>query len=198
MGDMNLGNWKGFVNQTMKRRKLSLPSLYRLLDLIASVEVLADSKMQQLFWVFYNAKKPGSILKSPFKKYLREFKKEKDFLVKSCRKSAECFPELGLCFFSMRKGHENIKSYVVNEISETYPNKTVILLQHLGKGLVKFSARRQDGEVKVNELLVKAVKGIPQSTAGGHAPAAAGSIQRKFVSRFKRNVVEILKKRYGK
>ncbi len=198
MGDMNLGNWKGFVRQTVKRRKIPLSSLCKLLDLIASVEVLADSKMHQLFWVFYKAGKPAIILKSPFKKYLKAFKKEKDSLVESCRKSEECFPELELCFFSMRKGHENIKSYVINEISESFPNKTIVLLHCIGGKRVKFSARRQDFKVKVNELLVEAVKGIPNSSAGGHVPAAAGSLPKRFVSRFKRKVVEILKKKYGK
>lgn len=198
LGDASLKAWKKFVQETLGKRKIPITLLYRLRDLIASVEVLASDKMPELFWQFYNAKKPGSILKSNFQRYLKKFKKEKDSLIGGFEEKAEHFPEIGLYFYTIKAGHRNVKSYVINEISETHPNKTIVLLHCVGGNWVKFSARRQDGKVKVNDLLVKAVKGIPQSTAGGHAPAAAGSIQRKFVSRFKRNVVEILKKKYGK
>ena len=76
------------------------------------------------------------------------------------------------------------------------PHKTIILLQILPRGRLRFSARRQDCKVKVNDLLVEAVKGIPDSNAGGHAPAAAGSIPRQYAKKFKNNVIAILEKKY--
>jgi len=198
MGDKNLKNWRKFVNGTARRRKTSLGKLRQILGLIAAVEVLAISKMEKLFWVFYNAKKAEDVLKSQFKKLLKRFEKEKSSLVKGFEEKAEFFPDLELYFYEMKAKHENIKSYVINEISDKKPNRTVILLQDVGSGKVKFSARRQDGKVKVNDLLIKAVKGIPESSAGGHAPAAAGSTRKKYVARFKANVEKILGKKYGK
>lgn len=58
---------------------------------------------------------------------------------------------------------------------------------------MRFSARRQDFRVKMNELLEKAVKGIPNASAGGHIPAAAGSVPRDYLNVFKENLLQILK-----
>ena len=150
-----------------------------------------------MYWEFYNAKHPVDVLESKFRKFLKEFKKEKDLLVEVFGEKAEEFPEIELCFYAIRAKYENIKSYVINEISEMRPHKTIILLQFLERGRLRFSARRQDCKVKVNDLLVKAVKGIPNSNAGGHAPAAAGSIPRQHARKFKEKIVEILERQYN-
>ncbi len=197
IGDMNLRNWRLFVQKTIEKRGLSLTLLYNLVDLIASVEVLATEKLTELFWLFYNAETPERVLDSGFKRYLQEFKREKDQLVEGFKEKAEKIPELELYFYAIKARHENIKSHVINEISEMHPDKTIILMQYLGSGRVRVSARRQDFKVRVNDLLVAAVEGIPDSTAGGHAPAAAGSVPKQYASRFKENVVGILEKKYG-
>jgi len=198
LGDMSLKNWKSFVQKTVKKRNVSVTWFYRFLDLIASVEVLSPKRMPELFWEFYNAEKPADLLESRFSRYLKKFKAEKDALVEGFDSKAEKFPEIELYFYSIRSKHESIKSYVINEISELHPNKTIVLMQFLKNGRVRFSARRQDFKVRVNDLLSEAVKGIPDSGAGGHVPAAAGNIPRQHLSRFKKNVVEILERKYSK
>ncbi|MBN2067055.1 MAG: DHH family phosphoesterase [Candidatus Diapherotrites archaeon] len=198
IGDMSLGKWQDFVKKTIEKRDASIQWLNSFVELIAAVEVLAESRMNELFWLFYNAKKPERILESDFSKYLKEFREERDSLIRAFEEKAEHFPEIGLWLYSMKAKHENIKSYVINYLSEMYPGETLIVLQYMGNGRIRFSARRQDGKVKVNELLVQAVKGIPESTAGGHGPAAAGSIGKQFESQFRKKVMEILRKKYGK
>jgi single-stranded DNA-specific DHH superfamily exonuclease len=198
LGDMSLAAWKDFVAATVKKRNVSMTWLYRFLDLIAAVEVVANKRIPELFWEFYDAKNPADILENRFHKYLKEFKKEKDLLVEGFAEKAENFPEIELFFYSIKARHESIKSYVINEISEMHPHETIILIQFLPKGRTRFSARRQDFRVRVNDLLTEAVKGIPNSSAGGHAPAAAGSIPRQYLGIFKKNVVEMLEKQYAK
>ncbi len=198
IGDMSLGKWQNFIKKTIEKREISIEWLYNFADLIAAVEVLAEKRMKELFWLFYNAKQPEKILGSRFKQYLKEFKREKDGLVEGFEEKAEHLPELQLYFYAIKAKHEGIKSYVINEISKMHPGKTIILLQELGGKRLRFSGRRQDGKVKVNQLLMKAVKDIEGGSAGGHAPAAAGSIPKKFAEQFKKNVVEILKQKYGK
>jgi len=193
LGDMNLKNWQEFVQDTLKKRKLSLTLLYKLLDLIASVEVLDSSKMPELFKLFYKTRNLEELLESPFKEHLLKFKNEKDSQIRGFNERAEQFPEIELYFYAINSKLENIKSYVINELSELHPNKTIILMQDLGKDRIRFSARRLDFKVKVNDLLVEAIEGIENSTAGGHVPAAAGSIPKKDLEKFKKNVVEILK-----
>jgi oligoribonuclease NrnB/cAMP/cGMP phosphodiesterase (DHH superfamily) len=195
LGDMNLHTWQGFVRSTIGKRKISMTQLYSMLDLIAAVEVLANEKMPELFNLFYNAKTPEEVLESKFKHLLAKFKKEKDALVAGFAKKAQHFPECELYFYSIKSVRDNIKSYVVNELSQMHPKETVILLQYLGSGRIRFSARRQDFKVKMNELLREATKGLPGATAGGHIPAAAGSIRRQDLRKFKRDVVEILGKK---
>jgi len=197
IGDMNTRNWQPFIQGTIEKRNVSLTWLYRFVELIAGVEVMAEEKIEQLFWEFYGAKDPNYILESGFKKYLEEFRLEREELTKGFEEKAESFPEIELFFYDIKAKHENIKSYVVNEISEMHPNSTVILLHYLGGGRVRFSARRQDFKVKANELLVKATKDIPESSAGGHIPAAAGSIPKRFLGQFKKNVIRILGEQYG-
>ncbi len=198
IGDMGLKHWEAFVQETIKRRNLSLTSLYRFNDLIGAIEVFAAEKMPQLFWAFYEAKNPADILESNFQKYLEDFRKEKDFLIEGFEKGAEKFPEIELCFYYIKSEHENIKSYVINELSGMHPSTTLILFQDLGGDRIRFSARRPDFKVKANDLLVEAVKGIPDSSAGGHAPAAAGSMPKKYLKKFKKSVIRILKTRYRK
>jgi single-stranded DNA-specific DHH superfamily exonuclease len=193
---MNLRNWQEFVQRTIDKRGLQLTTLYRLVELIGGVEVVAESEIGRLFWVFYDAKDQAAILDGEFKGLLEKFRVEKGALVEGFEEKAEKFPGLELFFYAIRAKHENIKSYVINEISEMHPNNTVILLQYRGAGRVRFSARRQDGKVKVNDLLVEATKGIPESVAGGHGPAAAGSIPRNYLAKFKSNVISILEKQY--
>ncbi|MFA4855960.1 MAG: DHHA1 domain-containing protein [archaeon] len=198
LGDMSLKAWRGFVRKTIRKRNVSMAWLYRFLDLIAAVEVVANKRIPELFWEFYGAKKPADILESKFNKCLKEFKEEKDALVEGFAEKAEKYPEIELYFYSIKARHENIKSYVINEISKMHPHETIILIQSPQKGRIRFSARRQDFKVKVNDLLTEAIKGIPNSSAGGHVPAAAGSIPGQCLGRFKKNVAEILKKQYGK
>ncbi len=195
LGDMNLETWKGFVKKTIKKRKISMTLLYELLDLIAAVEAMARKEMRELFWAFYETKNPKALLESRFKKHFKEFKKEKDSLVLGFEQKAECFPSIELFLYPIKARHEGIKSHVINEISEMHPDKTIILLQCLGSGRVRFSARRLDFKVAVNDLIVEAIKGIPNSSGGGHRPAAAGSVPRKHLSKFKQNLVSILRKR---
>lgn len=195
LGDMNLKQWQPFVKKTIARKNISLSMLYNALDLIAAVEVIAHKKIGELFWLFFNAKSLNAVLESQFKKHLAEFKQEKDLLVEGFEGKAEHFPEIELFFYAIKAKHESIKSYVINEISEMHPNETIILLQYLGSGRVRFSARRQDFKVKMNDLLVEAVKGIPNASAGGHVPAAAGSIAKQHLQRFKKNIIEILRKK---
>ncbi len=197
LGDMSLDTWQAFVKKTIKKRNVSMTWLYRFLDLIAAVEVVANKKIPNLYWEFFNANHPSDVLESKFHKHLEEFKKEKDSLVEDFDKKVEEFPEIELGFYAIRAKYENIKSYVINEISEMRPHKTIILLQFLPNGRVRFSARRQDCKIKVNDLLVEAIKGIPNSNAGGHIPAAAGSIPRQHARKFKKRIVKILEKQYG-
>ena len=48
-----------------------------------------------------------------------------------------------------------------------------------------------------NDLLENSIKGIPESGAGGHTPAAAGSIPKKYYEKFLENLERELSKFYN-
>ena len=82
-----------------------------------------------------------------------------------------------------------IKSNISTQLAFLYPHLTIITYQRLGDSIV-ISARRQDRKVKVNDLLVKAVKGLESASAGGHIPAAAGRIKCKQKKKFIENLLK--------
>ncbi|MDD5148846.1 MAG: DHHA1 domain-containing protein, partial [Candidatus ainarchaeum sp.] len=111
--------------------------------------------------------------------------------------TVEVIPELELELYTIKTRFPAIKSQIINDFSNKSPGKTVILWEITGRN-VRFSARRQDGKVKVNELLENAIEGIPDSNAGGHAPAAAGGVPKEFFEKFKEQLIRELEKIYKK
>ena len=195
LGDMGYKHWQGFFKETLEKRGIEMRDLQKLMGLIAACEVVNREQMPQLFWRFYEAAQPREILtQNKFGNYVLRMNKEVDSLVNGFKKDAEHYPELQLHIYLIKPKHEGIKSYVVNELSQSCPNETILLIQDTGDDKLRFSARRQDGKVKLNDLLEKAVKEIPDAGAGGHVPAAAGSVPRKHVEKFKENVKKLLKR----
>jgi single-stranded DNA-specific DHH superfamily exonuclease len=137
-----------------------------------------------------HAKKPKDIMKKDLLVELEEMQKEVDYWMNEFNEKKEVFPEKELIYFEIRPQH-SIKSALINKISEKFPNKTIVLVQDFGEEHVYFSARRQDFKVKVNDLLEKSIFGIPDSTAGGHIPAAAGKIPREYLKEFKKKLIEL-------
>jgi single-stranded DNA-specific DHH superfamily exonuclease len=126
-------------------------------------------------------------------KYKARLNKELAKWQKDFKKSAEFYKSEELIFYKFKPPFE-IKSALIDSLTLKYPDKTLIIFQDLGEKNIRFSARRQDFKVKMNELLEAAVKGIPGANAGGHIPASAGAVPRAQFTVFKENVLEILKK----
>ncbi len=126
-------------------------------------------------------------------KRLKEFdkvRKEVDYYVKNYGKYAEEFPEKGLLLINIKPKY-NMKSPFINVLSYRFPRKTIIAIQ-TDKNMLTISARRQDRKIKVNDLLVKAVKGIKNAYAGGHIPAAGASLMKKDYKTFKKQLLDAL------
>jgi|SRR3989344_2045833 len=84
-----------------------------------------------------------------------------------------------------------VTSAISTDLSEKYPGRTLIIVASKEDG-VKISARRQDGEVNLPELLRKAVSDIPGATAGGHRKAAGASITEKDIKKFHDQLLELV------
>ncbi len=193
LGDMSYDSWKDFFNETIARLKISLNELKQLKEIISAVEVLAPEKFPELFNDFYSMA-PAKILSGKFKEFVSVLENEIKKHESEFEKKAEFFPSLELYFFTIRSDKE-IKSAVIDRLTLKHPNKTIIVFGDNGKPLVRFSARRQDFKIKMNELLEKATASIPGASGGGHIPAAAGSVPREHLEEFKENIKKILRQK---
>jgi single-stranded DNA-specific DHH superfamily exonuclease len=80
-----------------------------------------------------------------------------------------------------------LASFIINEISFEYPEKTFVFMSRTD-GLCKFSTRRQDGQVDLNEEAKKWCGGFENADAGGHKKAAGGTFPIKYFSEFKKRL----------
>ncbi len=193
IGDNGYNEWKDFVDGVIEKynleKEVKKSLLFKAAELIEAIEVMDYSKLKDLINVLLSAKKPEDLMKQDLLIELEKLEKEVSVWMEKFEEKKEVFPEKELIYFEINSEH-SIKSVIINRISEKLRNKTVIVLQDYGEEHVYFSARRQDFKVKVNDLLEKSVQGIPDSNAGGHIPAAAGKIPRKYLKQFKKQLIE--------
>ncbi len=83
-----------------------------------------------------------------------------------------------------------INGVVVNILSSKTPGKTFIVSQK-HEDRYGISARRQDKNVNLPELLRKLVEGFENAKAGGHIPAAGASFPLKYVDEFKKRLKDL-------
>ncbi len=188
LGDMGFEQWKDFFEQTYEKNSTNLKELEQLTELINAVETVEPEKFDELVIEFVNAKNSDEMKQSVFQKDVKKLKEEADKWLKDFE-NAEFYEKIGLYFFIIKPKYD-IKSFVSNTLSQKYYDKTLVVVQDLGKTHLTLSARRQDFKIKMNELLEKATDGI--GSGGGHVPAAGGRIPREKLKPFKENVLTIL------
>ncbi|RLG68669.1 MAG: hypothetical protein DRO07_03230 [Candidatus Iainarchaeum archaeon] len=196
IGDKSAKQWREFLNKTSKENNVSIEELKCIAELVEAVKVVAPESFAELFELFYFLS-PKQILKHPLNEMREKLNEALKEWQERFEKEAEYYSKLELYFFVM-KPEFPIKSALIDRLTEKYPDKTIIIVEDLEEQKLRFSARRQDFKVKMNELLEKAAQGIPKSDAGGHIPAAAGSIPRGYLKEFKENLLNILKEVYRK
>ena len=194
IGDNQLAQWKDFAESAAREHCSSIAEFRKIVDIITAVETLAPRKLHRLMMAVALAKGPGEVAASEYSKYLAKLGSQLEKYLAEFKKRRVVFDSQELVWFEFR-ARANIKSALINIVSNTYfPDKTVIFVQDRGDRFLHFSARRQDFNVKMNELLENAVKGMKKAGAGGHVPAAAGKIMRRDLPVFRKRVMELLQK----
>ncbi|MDP3881734.1 MAG: DHH family phosphoesterase [Nanoarchaeota archaeon] len=112
-------------------------------------------------------------VKGDIKKCIEDFKEKK-----------EIFNER---YFFEFKSQFSIKSLAINEISTEHPDKTIFVIE-CNENNCAVSARRQDGNENLPELLNKLVDGFENSDAGGHFKAAGANFPKEYYAEFKRRI----------
>jgi single-stranded DNA-specific DHH superfamily exonuclease len=118
-------------------------------------------------------------------------RKEIEIWIEKFGKNAEYFPEKKL-YFAYGNPKYNITSTVASKLSgEFFRENTVFFASDIKdkKGFVKLSARNQTGKIDLGKILKKCVEGFEGAEAGGHARAAAGTLMKKDLDKFKKRLL---------
>ena len=147
---------------------------------------------EKTFKILYNVKSYKDILKNnELADAKKIFDDEMAYWIDS-RDKAEVF-EKELILYHV-KSKFDLSSPLSTVLSfKFFIGKTVLVIADTGKDTLKISARNQVG-VRVNDLLGKAIEGIPDAVAGGHPQASSTTFKREYLETFKEN----LKREYKK
>ncbi len=101
---------------------------------------------------------------------------------------AEFHPEKNL-YLAFIDSKFDVVSPVTTIVSKYKPESAFVSI-FLEKDSFKISARNQEGNIDVNNLLRKASRELDDAIAGGHSVAAGATIDKKDLSKFKENLLK--------
>ena len=195
IGDSAFRTWKGFLNRVMGGRILKNgeeifnTELGKATQLVSYMMIADPKKHRRLFNILLNSSSVRQLLKSEIgqyghvareiNSYLRQYKAKAEFHKK-------------FIFYSIRPIYM-IGSILSTLIGNLNPNKTVIIVQPMDRKMFRISARRLDYKVRVNSVLENVIGRLPFSSAGGHVPAAGGTIRKKDYRKFVKRLKDALK-----
>ena len=204
ISDMTAGSWKDFLENVFRVHRFSTRNagvssdwfrtrLGKISTLISSAEVYDPKNVDVCYDLLFQANDPREVLKSSLVQFEREISAEIKKYLSRVKKDAEFFDAEELIYYDVRPRF-NIKSPLCTLLSLKYSHKTVLLVSVVNKK-VHVSARRQDKQVAVNDLLEAACRNFQDANAGGHIPAAGATFPTEYLSVFKENVLALLRKR---
>jgi len=178
-GDMAENEWPEFISETLEKNGLLNGHISKAGALIVYARSFDEKDgPMKAFDEFYRAKSIKEVLGSKLLDYEEKIEGEIAQFIKKREELAQFYPEKNLLIYEISPKY-NIKSELVNRLSrDFYPEMTCIVLQKKGK-IASIGARNQTGHVSMNDLMIRAAKGIPDSSGGGHIQAAGASIPNK-------------------
>ncbi|MCX6803148.1 MAG: DHH family phosphoesterase [Candidatus Diapherotrites archaeon] len=182
IGDFAFDEWKEFLLKVQKKYKLSSKKLFELTEIIECITSQYVEKINALSDLLSASATPKRILESEFRGLKKLFDARLKILKEFFYKEAECFDDVGICFF---KCDNRFASKLSTIISSENQSKTVVIFEQPGD-FIKCSIRRQDHKVNCGELAKAAIMGISNAGGGGHIPAAGAQFPPEFFEQFKK------------
>ncbi len=105
------------------------------------------------------------------------------------REKAVEFPDLGMIFYRI-DSQLSIASTISTRLADMNPDKIIFVIKKSGN-MMKVSARYQKGDISLNDILKKAVKGI--GSGGGHVKAAGAVVPLRDWPEFEKRIMSIVK-----
>lgn len=120
-------------------------------------------------------------------RYSGIIKKEINKNLNNFRKKSEFHPEKKIYFFTFHSKFD-IGAILSTLISLEDSKGIFIITRNSGK-FISIHARNQSKNKDMGKLLKKAIEGLKNSNAGGHAAAAGGRIMKKDFKKFRENIL---------
>ncbi|MBN1644686.1 hypothetical protein JW851_01425 [Candidatus Woesearchaeota archaeon] len=199
IGDIATAPFKKWLKNVFKKYKIKIKkdlfktALGKVAVLISSAESFDNKNTKLSFEIVYNAKSYKDVLVSRLKKFQKKIDNELKFYIKNMGRFAEIHRGIDLILYEIQPKY-NTKSPLCTLLGIKYPHKTILIV-NTKKNVVSISGRRGDSNVAVNTLLENAVKGIPDSNAGGHVPSAGAVVPKKYYKKFKKRIINLLEKK---
>ncbi len=200
----------GFMPEFIKEFKEKYPG-YWVENVVTAFEAIYNTEMGRLVQILsfalkdktsnvvrmlkflIESKSPADILKENKKNYriLRRYHyvntKYKKLIDKA--KEIESKNHFSSVLFFQYGGDLSLSADIANELYFLYPEKIIVVVYI--KGAKANTSLR--GKINVRKLTINAVKNIEGATGGGHRHATGAQIPVEELSRFKENIIRILK-----
>jgi single-stranded DNA-specific DHH superfamily exonuclease len=183
MGSLQKENRK-IINKFLKKNKITIQQFNRQVGykMVRTIDYF-HKKPTKAFKILQSINSLKDLNK--LNKYDRIVGKEIKKLVKQYKTKKQKIGKINFYYF---KTKYPIKSSIINEISFTNPKQTYVFATPDIKKTINLSARNQTKKIDMAKLLKAGIKNLKNAKAGGHIPAAGGTIQSKDLNQFKQNI----------
>jgi len=196
IGDSGYSTWKEFVLEVINRHNLEQESnLFNGSDFGKCAALLSGATMyggnsDLLFDIVYKSENFKDILQNKILiGYDAESKAElRKWILRT--NEAEIYGDLVIFEIKPKLKINSTLSTVLS--FEQFKDKTlIIIMDYFNDGFLTISARDQRKKIKLNELLNEAVADLPESSSGGHIPAAGATIRKEDKDKFKKKLIQL-------
>ena len=197
ISDATARSWKPFLNKVFKKHKLSKKEDFfrttpgKVSGAIHSAITYNPRNVQACYNTVMQSKNYSDILKK-LGKYKKVIDAEISHWLKLTKQKAHYYDDLQLTFYMIKPKYA-VQSPIASILSFKNSKETVIIA-NVKESVANISARRQDGKVKLNDLLQDIAAQLGGS-GGGHIPAAGAHIPRQKMAQFKLALIKALRSR---
>ena len=189
VADYDLSYSQDLVKEAQK--KWSLDVFNKIAAMIESVRVTKLMSCEQIVELINNSKSPEQLLETgDFRQAYEKIESETAAVLLDAEASSE---RVGDIVFYCMKSKYNIKSSVSTKLSEKWPDKLIVVYEHMGK-YVNASVRNQAKKISVDRVLRLAARDIKGCSAGGHEAAGGAQMLEKDWPDFKQKLIEIVER----
>jgi single-stranded DNA-specific DHH superfamily exonuclease len=182
--DITDAKWQDFNKKVFKKYKITREKLLQIGKIIDAGKQVVPPQVERALDVTLSAEKPEDILNSEFSNIAKELENEIEFWINKFEEKAEHKGDLWLYEINPSA---RIASTISTQLALIHSDYSIIVTRRY-KGVVSISARNNESKRAMNNLLEKATKNLKGATAGGHVPAAGGTIREKDYAEFKKRI----------